>query len=120
MNDKPRSLSTSLSFFQGITKRVKLIARLMTDSRVSPLLKVLPIGTLVYLLVPTDLLPLLPFDDAAVIWLGSYLFVELCPSEIVQEHQRALDAVADVQQVEGEPHISGDVIDAEFHDAEPK
>jgi hypothetical protein len=119
MNDKPRSLSTSLSFFQGITKRVKLIARLMTDSRVSPLLKVLPIGSLVYLLVPTDLLPLLPFDDAAVIWLGSYLFVELCPSEIVQEHQHALDA-ADVKPLEGEAQVNGDYIDAEFHDAEPK
>jgi hypothetical protein len=120
MNDKPRSLSTSLNFFQGITTRVKLIARLMTDSRISPLLKILPIGSLIYLIVPTDLLPLLPFDDAAVLWLGSYLFVELCPNEIVQEHQRAIDAASGMQQVEGETQVSGDVIDAEFHDAEPK
>ena len=120
MNDKSRSLSTNLNFLQGITKRVKLIARLMTDSRISPLLKILPVGSLVYLLVPTDLLPLLPFDDAAVIWLGSYLFVELCPSQIVQEHQRAIDAVPDAQQVEGQTPAAGDVIDAEFHDAEPK
>jgi len=116
MNDKPRGLSTNLSFFQGITKRVKLIARLMMDNRVNGLIKLLPIGSLAYLLVPTDLLPLLPFDDAAVIWLGAYLFVEMCPAEIVQEHLRAIEAAGNVQ-MEGDPQPTGDVIDAEFYDA---
>ena len=124
MNDRPRNLSTSLNFFQGISDRVKLITRLMKDGRVNPMLKLLPVGTLVYLLVPTDLLPLLPFDDAAVIWLGSYLFVELCPSDIVQEHQRAIDAQ---RALDSQPTASGgqapaaaDVIDGEFHESAPK
>jgi hypothetical protein len=28
-------------------------------------------------------------------WLGSYLFVELCPPAVVQEHLRVLTAVID-------------------------
>jgi uncharacterized membrane protein YkvA (DUF1232 family) len=115
MSDKPRSLSNNLKFFEGITNRVKLIARLMADRRVHPLIKLLPVGSLVYLLVPTDLLPLLPFDDAAVIWLGTSLFVEMCPVEIVREHQQAIDTAAN-PQVEGDPPTKVDVIDAEFRD----
>jgi hypothetical protein len=79
--------------FEGIGYRIKLILRLMKDPRVNPLVKLLPIGALVYLFAP-DLVPG-PLDDAAVIWLGSYLFVELCPPEVVQEHMRALTSVVD-------------------------
>jgi hypothetical protein len=61
------------------------------DSRVSPLIKLLPVGTVVYFLFP-DLLPG-PIDDAAIMWLGAYLFVELCPPEVVQEHMDALRLV---------------------------
>jgi len=81
--------------FDELALRIKLIWRLLLDRRVHPLLKLLPFGTLVYFLVP-DILPG-PVDDALLIWLGSYLFVELCPEEIVQEHMDALTKV-----IEGE------------------
>ena len=83
--------------FQGIATRIKLILRLLGDRRVSPLLKLLPIGSVLYLVIP-DLAPG-PIDDALVIWLGSTLFVELCPSHVVKEHLDALNSV-----VEGEWH----------------
>jgi hypothetical protein len=79
--------------FHDIMLRIKLILRLMADRRVSFLLKLLPIGSLVYLIVP-DFVPG-PFDDAAMIAMLSYLFVELCPKEVVQEHMRALTSVVD-------------------------
>ncbi len=79
--------------FQGLASRLKLILRLMGDRRVNPLLKLLPIGSLVYLLVPDFALG--PLDDAAVIWLGAYAFVELCPEEIVKEHTDALNSVVE-------------------------
>ena len=60
---------------------------------VHPLAKLLPIGAVLYLFVP-DLAPG-PIDDAAVIWLGSYLFVELCPPEVVQEHVREMTSIID-------------------------
>ena len=30
-------------------------------------------------------------DDAAILWLGSNLFVELCPDDVVKEHMQAID-----------------------------
>lgn len=80
-------------FFQDLTTRAKLILRLLGDRRVNIFLKLLPIGSVVYLVMP-DLAPG-PLDDAAVIWLGAYLFVELCPQDVVQEHMRALTSVID-------------------------
>ncbi len=66
-----------MGVFHDLLLRIKLILRLMVDRRVNLLVKLLPIGSLVYLLVP-DFLPG-PFDDAAMIALLSYLFVELFP-----------------------------------------
>jgi hypothetical protein len=80
-------------FFQDLSIRARLILRLLGDRRVNIFLKLLPIGSLVYLIMP-DLAPG-PIDDAAVIWLGAYLFVELCPPDVVQEHMRALTSVID-------------------------
>ena len=95
-----------------IVNRIKLIWRLMTDGRVNALLKTLPVASLIYLVMPADFLPeiALPLigvlDDAAIMWLGSYLFVELCPPDVVQEHMTALGseprAVTDDDVVDGE------------------
>jgi uncharacterized membrane protein YkvA (DUF1232 family) len=82
-------------FFDNLTVQIKLILRLLGDRRVNPLLKLLPIGALAYLIIPD--IALGPIDDALVIWLGSALFIELCPEEIVKEHRDALTSV-----VEGE------------------
>ena len=86
-------------FLQNLILRVKLILRLMGDKRVNPLLKILPVGGLIYLLSPIDLIPdiALPvigyLDDAFVIWLCETLFVALCPQEVVKEHMNALQKV---------------------------
>jgi hypothetical protein len=98
MSEQPRRdivRSEGGGFFQDLTLRIKLILKLLADRRVNPLLKLLPLGTAVYLFVPD--LVLGPLDDAAVIWLGSYLFVELCPPEVVSEHMRALTSVVDAE-----------------------
>ena len=109
----PREITPSHrgGIFQDIATRIKLILRLMGDARVNPLLKVLPIATLLYLIVP-DLAPG-PFDDAAVIWLGTTLFVELCPQDIVKEH---IDALTNVVPSEwSDPSTDDDeIVDAEF------
>jgi len=74
--------------FNNLAQRLKLIFRLLGDKRVSPFLKLLPIGSALYFVIPD--LVLGPLDDVAVIWLGTYVFVELCPPEIVDEHMAAL------------------------------
>jgi hypothetical protein len=70
--------------FQDLLLRVKLMMRLMGDSRVNFFLKLIPLGSVAYLFFP-DLLPG-PVDDAAILWMGTYLFVELCPPQVVEEH----------------------------------
>lgn len=85
--------------FQDLTMRVKLILRLIGDARVNPLLKLLPIGSLAYLIVPD--LAIGPIDDAAIIWLAAYLFVELCPPAVVQEHLEELTKTKSVMEQYG-------------------
>ena len=86
-------------FLQDLAFQLKLMWRLMKDNRVNFLLKLLPVGALIYLVSPVDLIPgaVLPvvgaLDDAAVLWLGFTLFVSLCPEEVVREHTNALQHV---------------------------
>lgn len=95
-----------------VVNRLKLIFKLMGDSRVSPLVKLIPVGALVYLVSPVDIIMGIPgfaaLDDAAILWMGSNLFVELCPPEVVQEHMQAIDGnlVDD----------SGEIVDADATD----
>lgn len=96
--------------------RLKLILKLMGDPRVSPWVKLVPIGAFVYLISPVDLIMGIPgidaLDDAAVLWIGSTLFVELCPPEVVQEHMRSLgsnlqddsDDIVDVEPTDLNDH----------------
>jgi uncharacterized membrane protein YkvA (DUF1232 family) len=67
----------------------------MGDLRINPLIKLLPIGALGYWIIPDPAIG--PIDDALVLWLGTTLFVELCPEEIVREHRDALASVVEGQ-----------------------
>ncbi|RCK72686.1 MAG: hypothetical protein ANABAC_1220 [Anaerolineae bacterium] len=111
--------TSSSGFFGELSTRIKLILRLLADGRVNPLIKVLPIASLLYLLVP-DLAPG-PVDDALIIWLGAYLFVELCPPEVVEEHLKKIRSsvvsqLYEEKKVEFRPE---DIEDAEYWE-EPK
>jgi hypothetical protein len=64
-SESPRLPGPSRGFFRQTALQVKLVWRLMRDRRVNPLLKLLPVATVVYLLFP-DILPG-PIDDAAVV-----------------------------------------------------
>jgi len=100
---------------RDVVKRLKLIARLMGDSRVNVFLKALPLASVAYLIFPFDLAPGVVFpiigalDDAAILWLGSNLFVELCPDDVVKEHMQAIDSNLSSSS-------SGEVVDAEATD----
>lgn len=95
-------------------KQAKLVGRLIGDRRVNGLLKLIPIASIIYLVSPIDLIPGLAvpllgaLDDAAVVWIGTSLFIELCPPEVVQEHRDALNGYTSSD--------SGEIIDAETRD----
>ncbi len=111
MPDNSGNITPPGGFFQGFSDRIRLILRLMTDYRVNPLLKILPIGALFYLFVP-DLAPG-PLDDAIILWLGSTVFVELCPPEVVSEHEEAIRNILHGEWRDPDP---GEVIDGEARD----
>jgi len=105
-------------FVDDTINYVKLIIRLLADKRISPLLKLLPIGSFVYTVLPLDIPG--PIDDAAVLGASMYLFITLCPQAIVDEHMLALNSTVssvwrDVDKTE-EEYKNEDIIDAEFHD----
>ena len=110
-------LPQSGGIFSELSLRIKLILKLLGDKRVNPLLKILPVGSLIYLVVP-DIAPG-PIDDAALIWLATYLFVELCPPGVVEEHLETLKAtrkVMDSYEETSQPGEQGEIIDGEIVD----
>ncbi|HEX9679830.1 MAG TPA: hypothetical protein VGA32_00130, partial [Anaerolineales bacterium] len=108
MTDRPpRSVVPGGGVFREISTRLKLIMRLMGDRRVPFLLKLMPVASLVYLVFP-DLAPGFLLDDAAILGLGGYLFVELCPAHVVKEHLDALTSVVDADWREAPPEKKGD------------
>lgn len=120
--DKKPSRSLMIPSQGGMLKdfmlRVKLVVRLIGDRRVNFFLKLLPIGALAYLISPVDLAPGLALpvigalDDAAILWLGTTLFMEFCPPDVIREHVRRLSSNLDI--IEQETHNEGeDVVDAD-------
>ena len=108
-----RIIDPKSGIFNDLAMRIKLILRLIADARVSPFLKLLPIGSVLYFLIP-DIAPG-PIDDVAVLWLGAYLFIEMCPPDVVQEHMDALKQV--VPSEWRDPDIVvGEFVDAEFQE----
>ncbi len=95
--------------------QVKLIFRLMSDSRVNIFAKLIPLGALFYFISPVDFVPevAIPFigvlDDAAILWLSSYVFTEFCPPAVVTEHMKALAGNMTVEP-------GDEVVDAEATD----
>jgi len=117
-NSIERSKQTNENFFSGIYQNIRLIARLIKDPRVNLFLKFLPVGALIYLVVPLDFLPVNPIDDALVFWLGGALFIELCPDDVVMEHRNALEKALSPQGEDDD--TGGDVVEGEFKEVPPE
>lgn len=109
--------------FRDFALRSRLILRLMADGRVNFLLKLLPVGALAYLISPVDFIPaaVAPIigtaDDIAIVWMGMYLFLEMCPPNVVREHLKNL--LNSMQDPVNETKTAGDdndIIDGEVTD----
>lgn len=117
-NKKPGELMVPPGggMLRDLVLRLKLIVRLMGDRRVNFFLKLLPIVSLAYLIWPIDLIPGIPgvsaLDDAAIVSLGAYLFLEFCPPDVVQEHMKSLDSNMDSIPPDGEV-VDGETVDVD-------
>jgi len=111
---EPRRLVSKpdTGFFAGLGIQARLLWRLMQDARVNPLYKLLPLASFLYLLFPLDFFG--PIDDAFVIWLGSTLFIELSPPEVVQEHRTILEPISNKEDGEAASIEEENIIDADF------
>jgi uncharacterized membrane protein YkvA (DUF1232 family) len=91
-----------------IFERGKLVWRLMQDQRVPTWVRIgIPAIVFLYFISPVDIIPdfilgLGQLDDLGVILLGMSLFIRLAPSNVVEEHKRALGIEPDVVQ-SGQP-----------------
>lgn len=111
-NNKSKKVVVSQGgVLRNVVIQTKLILRLLGDRRVSFWTKLIPFGTLIYLVSPIDIIMGIPgvaaLDDAAILWFGSNLFVELCPPDVVKQHMDDLQSNID---------DTDDVIDAESTD----
>lgn len=82
---------TDPDFIARLWNNFSLSIRLIFDKRVKISSKLIPLGMIVYILSPIDLIPefLLPFglfDDLSVFLLGLQWFIRSVPSEIVAQH----------------------------------
>ncbi len=103
---------------QELTLHAKLILRLMGDRRVNPLVKLIPIIGLVYWISPIDLIMGIPgldaIDDVAILWMAQYMFIELCPPDVVSELTKNLisnNAIVDEVRAQADDIVDGEVVD---------
>jgi uncharacterized membrane protein YkvA (DUF1232 family) len=86
------------NIIQQTILQLRLVWRLLRDSRVLWLLKLIPVGGVLYVFFPFDLIvdlaPIIGQLDDAGILLGSLvLFVQMCPPDVVKEHMDDLTSV---------------------------
>ncbi|MBK8618765.1 MAG: DUF1232 domain-containing protein [Anaerolineales bacterium] len=114
---KPSNLMVSQQggVVRNVLNQLKLIFRLMGDKRVNVFAKIVPVGALLYLFSPDPIMfPIIGVvDDAALLWLGSYVFTELCPPAVVAEHMKELAGNMEVS-------AQDEVVDAEATDVSDK
>lgn len=118
MNQKKPSnlmVSQQSGVVRNVLNQLKLIFRLMGDKRVNIFAKLIPIGAMVYLFSPDLIMfPIIgAVDDAALLWLGSYVFTELCPPAVVAEHMKELAGNVNVNPQD-------DIVDVEATDVDGK
>ncbi len=96
----------------------KLIFRLLLDSRVSILLKLIPLAGLIFVVNPVDFPGFL--DDLLVFILSLILFVELSPRQVVDEHRKYLRSVvtAEWHEAPEKKIVDGEIRDVEDQAAE--
>ena len=115
-NPKKVNLPSGDNLFYNIAEHLKLVWKLWLDPRINVFLKLLPLGSMVYIISPFDMvIPVV--DDVGVLWFFTYLFIELCPEDIVAEHRHEIRSTVEGTVVDNYPDIDEDSIeDAQYKD----
>lgn len=115
--EKSQPKQSTALFKPGLANEVKLVWGLMRHPDVPFMLKLIPVGALIYLIWPWDVM-IGPFDDAAVLWLGTYFFIESCPPHAVKQVKDMIanPAIKIRPRSASGPISDEDVIEGEFRD----
>jgi uncharacterized membrane protein YkvA (DUF1232 family) len=120
-----RNLSDQ-GFWREMWHQIRLAWYLLRSPEVPIYLKVLPALAIVYVLIPTDLIPdVFPvigqLDDLTALIVGAKVFIELAPQDVVNRRVRFMrsEAPASEDEVTGngqtdEPSDSSIVIEGDF------
>ena len=79
-------------FLGNVVRQARLAWRLLRDRRVPVWIKLIPVGAVIYLISPIDLIPDLIFpglgelDDLAILLLSAKALVDLSPPDVVRQH----------------------------------
>ena len=84
-------------FITNIPNFFKLYFRLLADPRVPFPTKIIPIGALIYVISPYDLIPdfFMPFgwiEDIIIFYFAFRFLFRAAPQEVVQEHVQRIEA----------------------------
>lgn len=109
----------SAGLIGGLLRQSRLAWRLLRDSRVPGWVKIIPIGGLLYLLSPVDIIPDLvvpglgQVDDLVLLLLALKTFVDLSPPGIVREHlEQILGKTGEMAS--DRSRTAGSIIDAPY------
>lgn len=119
MRVPPGDTNALLGWIQDIARQARLAWRLFWDQRVPLWTKLIPTAAMAYVLFPFDIIiDLVPglgqLDDIAVLLIGTKLFVELAPPDVVREHLLALGARIKEWRVVDEDDGSPVVIEGKY------
>ncbi len=82
-----------LGFVMAIVNRLRLVVRLLRDSRVPTHLKIIPFLSFVSFVLPVDMIPLLgQLDELGIFMLAVEVFIRLSPQDVVYEHQMDIES----------------------------
>jgi hypothetical protein len=117
----PEPGGSPLTWLADIIRQGRLAWKLLWDNRVPLWTKLIPPATLAYLIFPADILPdfalgLGQLDDLAILLLGTKLFIELSPIDIVREHLVELGAHVKGWQVKEDE--TPKIIDGDYNSVE--
>jgi len=120
MSQQTRKTQSNGSTFIRLLDHLKLSWRIFRDPSVSPFVRYgIPILGLIYLILPTDVVPdvllgLGQLDDAAVLLLLSQLMTMLAPKDVVNKYRQAAEAAAGAASSVNED--VEEVIDADYRE----
>lgn len=105
--------------FIELANHARMVLALLKHPRVHILIKLLPILAVVYVIVPADLIPIIPvisaFDDIAILGAAISIFYVLVPSDVIDEINQHLNNKSGTSV---NTKIDDQIIDGEFIDIE--